>query len=128
MEVEKTGAPAPAEKKSWWARGVDKVDITPQVIRDDVMFTTVRFREGYNQSEVDDFLDRCADKMEAVMNENNAMKVMLHRLGINVEQAMLGLSQPESLADPAELRTLGRHAAPSPAAEVPKLTLPGDQS
>lgn len=66
------------EKRSWWARGLDKVDITPAAIAE-VQFTTRRlsFHEGYDETEVDDFLDRVGDKMAEVMRQNSRLRTAL---------------------------------------------------
>lgn len=68
---------------------MDRVDITPQLIREDVQFTShgrMSFVAGYDEPEVDDFLDRCADRMEEVMRENNALRMALSALGLTAAQ------------------------------------------
>lgn len=53
--------------------------LTPDDVKNK-LFTTVRLREGYNQVEVDNFLDEVYDTLEAVGSERDALSVEVARL------------------------------------------------
>lgn len=64
----------PLERPGVDARAVVKTDITPLLIREIVQFTRTRFRPGYEENEVDDFLDVVADWAEDLLRENEILR------------------------------------------------------
>jgi DivIVA domain-containing protein len=90
-----------------------------QLTADDVVlkaFQTTKFREGYDQVEVDDFLDEVAVSMRALATENEELKTQLaaaeariaelERSGHNASDA------PVSLPSPAPVGDLGNPSSP----------------
>lgn len=56
-------------------------DVTPEIVRKHVWFTEVlnpfTLKRGYTEDEVDNFLDLIADKIEALLVENNNLRLKL---------------------------------------------------
>ncbi|MGO1174184.1 MAG: DivIVA domain-containing protein [Actinomycetaceae bacterium] len=80
---------------------------------DDVLnkkFEATKFREGYNQDEVDDFLDEVVDTLRAVYAENEELKARLEASDARVAELSDGApvaaptetAEPADAADPAE--------------------------
>lgn len=70
---------------------VSAEQITPELLRTEVWFDKARMvlgvgERGYDEDQVDDLLDRTADKLEKVMRENNALREALHTLGVNPDR------------------------------------------
>jgi DivIVA domain-containing protein len=51
--------------------------ITPQLIREEVLFSTTRVPAGYRQEDVDDFLDAVANRLEDVMRGSDSLARLL---------------------------------------------------
>ncbi|WP_404432513.1 DivIVA domain-containing protein [Microbacterium lacus] len=82
---------------------------------DDVVtkqFQHVRFKEGFDPDEVDDFLDEIVVEWRKTIAENDELKAKLAALES-------GESAPETSAAPAEAEAEPEQAAPAPVAAAP---------
>jgi len=82
---------------------------------DDVVtkqFQHVRFKEGFDPDEVDDFLDEIVVEWRKTIAENDELKAKLAALES-------GESAPEASAAPAEAEAAPEQAAPAPVAAAP---------
>jgi DivIVA domain-containing protein len=84
--------------------------LTPQQIRDKV-FTATRFRAGYSEQEVDDFLEEVEREIGRLMSENSELRRQLEQRGET--PVVTGRPAPE----PAEAEPVEVHATPEPPAE-----------
>lgn len=55
-------------------------EITPELLRREVQFSSSRLAKGYVEVEVDEFLDVTADRLEDLLRENNRLKVRVREL------------------------------------------------
>ncbi|MGC5626848.1 DivIVA domain-containing protein [Georgenia sp. Z1344] len=72
---------------------------------DDVLnkkFEATKFREGYNQDEVDDFLDEVVDTLRSVYAENEELKARLEASEARVAELSSGAPADTSAADQAD--------------------------
>jgi DivIVA domain-containing protein len=83
--------------------------LTPQQIRDKV-FTATRFRAGYSEQEVDDFLEEIERELGRLMAENSELRRQLEQRGET--PVVTGRPAPEAseVAEPVEVQ-----APPAPA-------------
>jgi DivIVA domain-containing protein len=102
---------------------------------DDVLnkkFQATKFREGYDQDEVDDFLDEVVNTLRAVTAENDDLKAKLAAAERRVaELSRAGSAQaqqpaPEPKPQPEPVRAPEPVAAPAPA-PTPAAAAPGQQ-
>lgn len=87
---------------------------------DDVLnkrFQPTKFREGYDQDEVDDFLDEIVNTLRAVYAENDELKAKLGACEERVAELSRGEGAPVPQAEPAEVPEPSNPV--QPAAEVP---------
>ncbi|MDR3360923.1 MAG: DivIVA domain-containing protein [Bifidobacteriaceae bacterium] len=89
-----------------------------QLTADDVVlkqFTTTKFREGYDQVEVDDFLDEVALAMRGLSGENDELRNKLAAAESRIAELEAGGAAPAAAAVPSP----APEAAPEPVAPVP---------
>ncbi|MET4636903.1 DivIVA domain-containing protein [Mycetocola sp. 2940] len=72
-------------------------------------FQQTKFREGYDQDEVDDFLDEVVVELRRLLQENNELKARLEGSDAGETQA-----QPAAEAAPAAAPVVAAPAAPAP--------------
>ncbi|MDR0504711.1 MAG: DivIVA domain-containing protein [Bifidobacteriaceae bacterium] len=87
-----------------------------QLTADDVVlkkFQATKFREGYDQVEVDDFLDEVAESMRALSTENNELK---DKLAL-AEQRIAELSRAAATPAPAPVPVVVAPPTPEPRLE-----------
>ena len=92
--------------------------LTPQQIRDKV-FTATRFRAGYSEQEVDDFLEEVEREIGRLMSENSELRRQLEQRGET--PVVTGRAAPE----PAEAEPVEGHATSEAPAEPAVATAAG---
>jgi DivIVA domain-containing protein len=85
--------------------------LTPQQVRDKV-FTATRFRAGYSEQEVDDFLEEVERELGRLMAENAELRRQLEQRGETPIVTGRPAPEPAAAAEPVEV-----HATPEPPAE-----------
>lgn len=85
--------------------------LTPQQVRDKV-FTATRFRAGYSEQEVDDFLEEVEREIGRLMAENAELRRQLEQRGETPIVTGRPVPEPAEAAEPADV-----HAASGPSAE-----------
>jgi DivIVA domain-containing protein len=100
--------------------------LTPEAVRNK-QFTTVRLREGYDEDEVDAFLDEVEAELTRLLRENEELRAQLD--GAGAAPALAGATRvetPPAETAPAETAPAPVKAeAPAPPAEAP---VPADRA
>lgn len=95
---------------------------------DDVLnkkFQATKFREGYDQDEVDDFLDEVVNTLRSVQGENDDLKTKLAAAERRIaELSRAGAQQAPSLVKAEPTPEPERHVAPAPVAPAPVVVAP----
>jgi DivIVA domain-containing protein len=97
---------------------------------DDVLnkkFQATKFREGYDQDEVDDFLDEVVNTLRAVQGENDDLKTKLaaaERRIAELSRAGAQQAPPPLLVKPEPVREPERLVAPAPVVQSPVIVAP----
>jgi divIVA protein len=100
-----------------------------QLTADDVLnkkFQPTKFREGYDQDEVDEFLDQIVEAMRDLENENAELKAKLD--AANARVAELSEGAPVVTATPVSPVAPIAPVAESPIVETPKIEPSGNNA
>ncbi len=100
-----------------------------QLTADDVLnkkFQPTKFREGYDQDEVDEFLDQIVEAMRDLENENAELKAKLD--AANARVAELSEGAPVVTATPVSPVAPIAPAVESPIVETPKIEPSGNNA
>ena len=100
-----------------------------QLTADDVLnkkFQTTKFREGYDQDEVDEFLDQIVEAMRDLENENAELKAKLD--AANARVAELSEGAPVVTATPVSPVAPVAPVVESPIVETPKIEPGGNNA
>jgi DivIVA domain-containing protein len=101
---------------------------------DDVLnkkFQATKFREGYDQDEVDDFLDEIVNTLRSVQGENDDLKTKLAAAERRIAelsraggQQAVSIAKPEPVREPEKLVAPERLVAPAPVVQSPVVVAP----
>ena len=100
-----------------------------QLTADDVLnkkFQPTKFREGYDQDEVDEFLDQIVEAMRDLENENAELKAKLE--AANARVAELGEGAPVVTATPVSPVAPVAPVVESPIVDTPKIEPSGNNA
>ncbi|CAM5226349.1 Cell cycle protein GpsB [Streptomyces griseoloalbus] len=88
--------------------------LTPEDVRNK-QFTTVRLREGYDQDEVDAFLDEVEAELTRLLRENEDLRAKLAAATRAAAQNQQNMRKPPGTAGPAAAATAGAAPGDAPA-------------
>ena len=100
-----------------------------QLTADDVLnkkFQPTKFREGYDQDEVDEFLDQIVEAMRDLENENAELKAKLE--AANARVAELSEGAPVVTATPVSPVAPVAPVVESPSVDTPKIEPSGNNA
>lgn len=91
-------------------------------------FQPTKFREGYDQDEVDDFLDEVVKTLDELQSENNTLREANHNLREQLEAANRQISELQSGETGAAPVLLQSEPEPTPVNAEPAATAGGPQA
>ena len=89
-------------------------------------FNPTKFREGYDQDEVDDFLDEVVVELRRLSQENEELRQRLVASDARINELQRSAGQAPAVAAPARPRAIAPPAAVAPVAAAVAVATPGD--